>query len=313
MSKPRIGFIGIGVMGAPMAGHLAKAGYALTLHDIIYEKAERVSEVHKGVRVAQAPRAVAEASDIVITMLPSGKYVREVSLGDSGLIDGFQAGALLLDTSSCEPWLTIETAKALAEKGVDMVDAPVSGALSGAQSAELVFMVGGEKGPVMRVSPLLQIMGKQVFHLGPLGAGHTMKCINNLLSALIFMVTTEGLTIGKQYGLDPNVMTDVLNLSTGGSWISQTQIRQRVTNRKFDDSFRLDLMVKDIGIAMELASSQGLPLPLSALGHQLWKAAGRYVKKGSNISYLVQWIEHMTGVEITSGSGRWPQPDSIME
>ncbi|MDB4443850.1 NAD(P)-dependent oxidoreductase [bacterium] len=302
MSRPRIGFIGIGVMGAPMSGHLAKAGYALTLCDIIRAKAEGVAEVHEGVRVAEAPRAVAEASDIVITMLPSGKYVREVALGDAGLIEGFQSGALLLDTSSCEPWLTIETAKALAEKGVDMVDAPVSSALAGAQSAELVFMVGGEKGPVGRISPLLQIMGKQVFHLGPLGAGHAMKCINNLLSALIFMATTEGLTIGKKFGLDPDVMTDVLNVSTGGSWISQTQIRQRITSRKFDDAFRLDLMVKDVGIAMELANSQGLPLPLSALGHQLWKAAGRYVKEGSNLSYLVQWIEHMTGIEITPGS-----------
>ena len=302
MSKPSIGFIGIGVMGAPMSGHLAKAGYALTLHDVIPAKAEKVAELHEGVQVAGKPRAVAEASDIVITMLPSGKYVQEVALGDAGLIEGFQSGALLLDTSSCEPWLTIETAKALAEKGVDMVDAPVSGALAGAQAGELVFMVGGAKGPVGRISPLLEIMGKQVFHLGPVGAGHAMKCVNNLLSALIFMATTEGLTIGKKFGLDPDVMTDVLNVSTGGSWISQTQIKQRITSRKFDDAFRLDLMVKDVGIAMELANSQGLPLPLSALGHQLWKAAGRYVKEGSNISYLAQWIEHMTGVEITPGS-----------
>ena len=304
MSKPRLGFIGIGVMGIPMAGHLAKAGYALTLHDINRTNADKLAEANEGIRVVEAPRAVAEASDIVITMLPSGKVVREVALGDSGLIDGFQSGALLLDTSSCEPWLTIETAKSLAEKGVDMVDAPVSGARSGAESAELVFMVGGEKGSITRVSPLLQIMGKQVFHLGPVGAGHAMKCINNLCSALIFMATTEGLTIGKKFGLDPDVMTDVLNVSTGGSWISQTQIKQRITSRKFDDAFRLDLMVKDIGIAMELANSQGLPLPLSALGQHLWKAAGHYVREGSNISYLVKWIEHMTGIEITSGSGR---------
>jgi 3-hydroxyisobutyrate dehydrogenase-like beta-hydroxyacid dehydrogenase len=303
MSEPHIGFIGIGVMGAPMAGQLAKAGYALTILDVNRAAADQVASMHKGILVAETPMAVAEASDIVITMLPSGEYVREVALGDSGLIDGFRAGALLLDTTSSEPWLTVETAQALAEKKVDMVDAPVSGALAGAQAGELVFMVGGEKGPVSRVLPLLQIMGKQVFHLGPLGSGHAMKCINNLITSITFMATTEGLTIGKQYGLDPDVMTDVLNVSTGMSWISQTHIRQRITSRKFDDAFKLDLMVKDIGIAMKLANSLGLPLPLSALGQQLWKAAARYAPEGRSISDMVRWVEHMTKTEITSGSG----------
>jgi 3-hydroxyisobutyrate dehydrogenase len=303
MSKPHIGFIGIGVMGAPMSGQLAKAGYELTILDVNRTAADKVASTHKGVLVAETPKAVAEASDIVITMLPSGKYVRDVALGDSGLINGFRAGSLLLDTTSSEPWLTIETAQALAEKKVDMVDAPVSGALAGAQAGELVFMVGGEKGPVSRVLPLLEIMGRQVFHLGPLGSGHAMKCINNLITSMTFMATTEGLAIGKQYGLDPDVMTDVLNVSTGMSWISQTHIRQRITSRKFDDAFKLDLMVKDIGIAMKLASSLGLPLPLSALGQQLWKAAACYAPKGSSISDMVRWVEHMTKTEITSGSG----------
>ena len=302
MSKPHIGFIGIGVMGAPMSGNLSKAGYELTINDINRAAADQVASMHKGIRVADTPKAVAEASDIVITMLPSGEYVRDVALGDSGLIDGFRAGALLLDTTSSEPWLTIATAQALADKKVDMVDAPVSGALAGAQAGELVFMVGGEKGPVSRVSPLLQIMGKQSFHLGPLGSGHAMKCINNLITSTILMATAEGLTIGKQYGLDPDVMTDVLNVSTGMSWISQTHIKQRITSRKFDDAFKLDLMVKDIGIAMKLASSLGLPLPLSALGQQLWKASARYAPEGSSISDMVRWVEHMTKTEITSGS-----------
>jgi 3-hydroxyisobutyrate dehydrogenase len=304
MSKPHIGFIGIGVMGAPMAGHLAKAGYSLTLHDLKRALADKVAATHEGVLVVETPKAVAEVSDIVITMLPSGESVRQVALGDSGMIDGFRAGALLLDTSSSEPWLTVETAKALAEKGVDMVDAPVSGAEPGARAAELVFMVGGEKGPISRVLPLLQIMGNQVFLLGPLGAGHAMKCINNLITSITFMATAEGLTIGKQFGLDPDVMTDVLNVSTGMSWISQTHIRQRITSRKFDDAFKLDLMVKDIGIAMELASTLGLPLPLCGLGQQLWKAARRYAAEGSSISNMVHWVEHMTGTEITPGSGR---------
>lgn len=304
MSKPHIGFIGIGVMGTPMSGHLAKGGYSLTLHDINRAAAERAAAAHAGITVADTPRAVAEAADIVITMLPSGAYVREVALGDSGLIEGLRAGALLLDTSSSEPWLTLETADALGQKGVEMVDAPVSGALAGAQAAELVFMVGGTKANVKRVSPLLQIMGQQIFHLGPLGAGHAMKCINNLITAMTFMGTAEGLVMGKKFGLDPSVMTDVLNASTGGSWISKNHIGQRIISRKFDDPFRLDLMVKDIGIAMQLARSLELPVPLSALGQHLWMAADRWTEEGSSLSHMVSWVEQMTGVQITPGSGR---------
>jgi 3-hydroxyisobutyrate dehydrogenase len=302
MNKPRIGFIGIGVMGSPMAGHLAEAGYALAIHDIDRAKADALAAEHKGIVVADTPQAIGEMSDIVITMLPSGAYVREVARGNSGLITGLHTGGLLLDTSSSEPWLTVETAKALADAGIDMVDAPVSGAQIGAQTAQLVFMVGGEKEPVSRVMPLLQVMGKKVFHLGPIGAGHAMKCINNLITAMTFMATTEGLTIGKQSGLDPSIMIDVLNLSTGMSWISQTHFKQRIINRKFDDPFKLELMVKDIGIAMELAKRNGLPAQLSALGHELWKTAALHSEKGGSISNMVRWIERTTNTEITSDS-----------
>lgn len=299
MRRPRVGFIGLGVMGEPMAGHLARAGYALTVHDVDRAKADGVAAQHPGAHVAATPEMLAAASDIVITMLPSGSYVREVALGEAGLIEGFRPGSLLLDTSSCEPWLTVETAAALAARGVDMVDAPVSGALAGAQAAELVFMVGGGEGPVARVMPLLDILGKRAFHLGPAGAGHAMKCINNLITAMTFMATAEGLVIGTRFGLDPEVMTDVLNVSTGMSWISQTHIKQRIISRAFDDPFRLALMAKDVGIALELADREGLPLPLSALGRDLWKTAAREAGPGASISEMVRWVEHMTGTEIT--------------
>jgi 3-hydroxyisobutyrate dehydrogenase len=298
MNLPRIGFIGIGVMGAPMAGHLARAGYPLTIHDIDRAKSDRLVSEHEGVAVAETPRALAERSDIVITMLPSGSYVRDVVLGDSGVVRGLHKGGLLLDTSSSEPWLTIETAGVLAKNGIDMVDAPVSGAQMGAQSAQLVFMVGGEEAAVSRVMPILDVMGKKVFHLGPIGAGHSMKCINNLITAVTFMATAEGLTIGKQFGLNPNVMIDVLNVSTGMSWISQTQFKQRITNRKFDDPFKLGLMVKDIGIAVGLAKCKNLPAPLSTCGQELWREAEKFSEKGCSISNMVRWVEHMTGTQI---------------
>jgi 3-hydroxyisobutyrate dehydrogenase len=308
-ARPRVGFIGLGVMGTPMACHIAEAGYPLTVHDVEPARAERVASGRSGTQIAETPRAVARASDIVITMLPSGTYVREVALGGDGLVEGFAPGSLLLDTSSCEPWSTIETAAALAEVEVDMVDAPVSGALAGAEAAALVFMVGGRKESVARAMPLLDVLGKEVFHVGPVGAGHAMKCINNLITALTFMATAEGLIIGRRCGLDPDVMTDVLNVSTGMSWISQTHIKQRITSRAFDDPFKLELMVKDVGIALELAGRADLALPLSAEGRELWEAAERNADNGASISEVVRWLERETGVEISSGRApREPDP-----
>lgn len=297
-----IGFIGLGVMGGPMSAHLAKAGYHLVLHDVDRSRSDAAKGQSQLVTVADTPKAVAEQSDIVITMLPSGKYVSEVALGEQGLIHGLEAGTLLLDTSSSEPWLTVATARALAEKSIEMVDAPVSGARAGAEAGELVFMVGGSGDAVSRVSPLLEIMGKQWFHLGPVGSGHTMKCINNTITAMTFLATAEGLALGKKAGLDPAVMTDVLNNSTGMSWISQTHIKQRIINRAFDDPFRLELMLKDIGIAMQLAGDLELQLPLSEEGHGLWQQADNYAGKGTSVSELARWVERMTDTEISSGS-----------
>ena len=248
------------------------------------------------------PAAVAPRSDIVITMLPNGQVVQQVALGEQGLVQGLKPGALLLDTSSAEPWLTRQTAAALAERGVAMVDAPVSGAQWGAQEANLVFMVGGEAADVARVRPLLDVMGRAVFHLGALGAGHAMKCINNLITAITFSATAEGLVVGKRYGLDPAVMVDVLNESTGGSWITQNHIHQRVLSRTFDDPFKLELMLKDVGIALELARETAAPVPLSGLGQQLWQAAAHAAGPGASVSELVRWVEQQAGTPVTPGA-----------
>ena len=298
----KIGFIGLGVMGGPMSANLARAGYRLTLHDVDRSRVAAAERQSTRVTLADSPKVVAEQSDIVITMLPSGRYVSEVALGDNGLIHGFRSGALLLDTSSSEPWLTHATAQALAEKNVAMVDAPVSGARAGAEAGELVFMVGGDKDAVERVRPLLEVMGKHSFHLGAIGSGHTMKCINNSITAMTFLATVEGLTLGKKAGLDPDVMTDVLNNSTGMSWISRTHIKQRIISRKFDDPFRLALMLKDVGIATQLAADLEMSLPLLRTGHELWQKADEHAGGGSSVSELARWVEHMTHTEITGGA-----------
>lgn len=302
MEKPTIGFVGLGIMGAPMARHLAQAGYMLTVYDNQPAAVERAMADLPDVAAADSPAQVAERSQIVVTMLPNGRVVRKVALDEGGLVEGFRSGSLLLDTSSSEPWITMETARTLDKHGVSMVDAPVSGAQAGAQTATLVFMAGGDPDDLARVSPLLETMGENTFHLGPLGSGHTMKCLNNLVTAMTFMATAEVLTIGKQCSLDPAVMTDVLNVSTGGSWISETQFHQRIFSRKFDDAFKLKLMLKDIGIAMDLAQKQGIPMPLSSVGHHLWRASARHAEPDASISDMVRWVEQMTGVRLASDS-----------
>lgn len=303
--QPSVGFVGVGVMGAPMASHLHKAGYRVTVHDLDANTAKQVAKtLGDNANAADTPREVAEKSDIVITMLPNGNVVQEVTLGEHGLAKGFKPGALLLDTSSAEPWLTQQTAKRLTEHGVAMVDAPVSGAQWGAEAAELVFMVGGTTQDLERVRPLLDRMGRAVFHLGPLGAGHAMKCINNLITAITFSATAEGLVIGKAWGLDPAAMVEVLNTSTGMSWISQNHIAKRILSRSFDDPFKLELMLKDMGIAAALARETGASIPISGLGHQLWQAADRAAGPGASVSELVRWVENQSGVEITPGATR---------
>jgi 3-hydroxyisobutyrate dehydrogenase-like beta-hydroxyacid dehydrogenase len=298
-----VGFIGLGVMGSPMATHLAHAGHRLTLNDANLEAARELARTLGGESVAVAtPREVAARSDIVITMLPNGEVVQAVALGENGLLAGWRPGTLLLDTSSSQPWLTQQTAKQLAAAGIAMVDAPVSGAQWGAQEAALVFMAGGATEDLERVRPLLDRMGTSVFHLGEVGSGHAMKCINNLITAMTFSATCEGLTMGKRYGLDPAEMVRVLNVSTGMSWISKTHIEQRILSRTFDDPFKLELMLKDIGIANALARETETSAPISALGQQLWMAASRFAGPGASVSELGRWVEQQSGTVIEPGA-----------
>jgi 3-hydroxyisobutyrate dehydrogenase len=306
--QPKVGFLGLGVMGMAMAEHLAAAGYSLTVYDIDSAPLHRLKASRPGAVVAGNPKQVAAASDVVITMLPSGREVRDAVLGADGLLEGFARGSLLLDTSSSEPWYTREIAAALGRIGVAMVDAPVSGAEMGALTAELVFMVGGDSESVKRVSPLLEVLGSKIFHLGPTGCGHVMKSINNLITAITFMATAEGLIIGTANDLDPAVMNAVLNASTGMSWITQMHIAQRILSRRFDDPFKLDLMVKDVNIALRIADDSQIHPKLATAAGELWREIQGRVPKGDSVSALVRTLEDDYHVQIKSGTSKNPLP-----
>jgi 3-hydroxyisobutyrate dehydrogenase-like beta-hydroxyacid dehydrogenase len=294
----RIGFIGLGVMGGAMAGHLAKGGHTLTFYDLAPEASRKAARRHKGARAVRTPREVAQASEVAFTMLPEGNAVRECVFGADGLAAGFEPGSILVDTSSAEPWLTRDTAERLAEQDVAMIDAPVSGASEGARAAALVFMCGGEAAALKKVRPLLALMGRHVFHLGPVGSGHAMKTVNNLATALTALGTAEAMLIGKAYGLKPSAMLDVINVSTARSFISEVRMGPQVIERRFDDAFKLALMLKDVSIANKLADEHALGVPVSALGEQLWRAANAALGDGACIMDIVRWCERTTGVEL---------------
>jgi 3-hydroxyisobutyrate dehydrogenase-like beta-hydroxyacid dehydrogenase len=295
-----LGFIGLGVMGSRMLRNLANGGHKSVIYDID-AAAMKKAAADAGAETAGSPREVAAASEIVITMLPNGEVVREVSFGADGLAQGFRPGAMLLDTSSAEPWITREIAARLAEQKVDMVDAPVSGAEEGARTATLVFMCGGSDAALARARPLLELMGKHVFHVGPLGAGHTMKAINNVTTALSFLCTAEALLIGKSYGLNARAMLDVMNVSTGYSFATQNRFLQDVITRRFKDQFKLDLMLKDMGIARQLAEAHGLPAPMSELGRERWRRAVEMLGPGAVTTEIVRYVEQEMGVELKDG------------
>lgn len=289
-----IGFIGTGRMGAEMARHLARGGHELILLDADREACAALA-AELGAHHAKTAAEVGAGSEIVVLMLPDGKVVRRIVTGPDGLAGGLGGGALVVDCTSAEPWLTEETARAVEATGATMIDAPVSGAVWGARDGDLVFMVGGDPADVERARPLFDLMGRAVFHLGPLPSGHRMKCINNAITSATMAATTEGLLMGKAAGLDPRAMIDVLNESTGGSWVARTHYNKRIFNRAFDDPFKLELMLKDVGICTGLAEALGVPAPMMDLTRQMWTEADRAAGPGQSVSEYVRWAEKRAG------------------
>ena len=301
MTQPTIGFIGIGTMGRPMAGWVAQAGFPLQVYDTD-QRAAADFATEAGAAVAGSARALAEACTIVITMLPKGSDVRAVALGADGLADGFADDGVLIDMSSSEPSGTVALAAELAGRGVAMIDAPVSGGRAKAVDGTLTLMVGGADEIVASCRPVLEAMGGEIFHTGGVGSGHAVKAINNLMNAAGLLIGAEALLIGKRFGLDPDIVLDVLNVSTGMNHATLHKFRQRVFSRDFDSGFALDLMVKDLGIALGLAEETGTAAPFAALCRETWQAAQHDLEPGQDQIELVRWLERNAGTELTVGA-----------
>ena len=272
-----VAFIGLGRMGRPMTANLAKAGFILRVMDRSADAVRDVLALHAATAFA-TPREAAEGSDVLITMLPTGRDVREVLLGRTpedpdAARKGLRPGSLVVDMSSSAPLLTRETGQHLAADGVTMLDAPVSGGVPRARDGTLAIMIGGEPDAVERVRPLLAVLGSKIFIIGPLGSGHAMKALNNYVSAAGLAAAAEALLVGRRFGLDPVIMTDVLNASTGRNNSTENKLKQHILSGTFASGFSLNLMAKDLATAVELAKDLGVPMPLAERCVRLWKEA----------------------------------------
>jgi len=270
----RVGFIGIGTMGTPMAANLVRKGFAVTLHDVASGRAAQVAQ-ELGCAATESLAGLGDC-EFVVTMLPDGKVVQDVLTRADGqaLLKALKPGAVCIDMSSAEPLLTRETGAVLAEHGITLVDAPVSGARTRAEAGTLAIMIGCGSAEVLeKVTPVLSAMGGKLFVLGGLGNGHAMKAINNIIAGSTMIAVAEGLTLGEQFGLDPKTMVDVLNDSTGRSFVTELVAKEHVIPRRFATGFALGLIAKDVRIAADLGDDIGLDLPLFRQARERFAAA----------------------------------------
>ncbi len=270
----RVGFIGIGNMGSLMAGNLVKKGFDVAIFDVDAERMARFGQEY-GCRLAGKLLDLA-VNDVIVTMLPTGQIVRQVLLGGAkgGLAGALKPGTIVIDMSSSEPLGTQKLGAALAKRQLVLIDAPVSGGVARAQTGKLTIMIGAnDAAAVERVRPLLLGMGESLFQTGPLGSGHAIKALNNFVAATCFAATAEAILIGERFGLDPATIVDIMNLSTGRNFMTETAMKDQVLNQRFASGFSVGLLAKDVKIAADLGEGVGMDAPVLKLVADRWAAA----------------------------------------
>ena len=281
----RVGFVGLGHMGVPMTRRLVAAGHEVRGYDTSAEARERVGEA-----AVESLADAAAGAEVVVLMLAASSVVRQVAL-DDGLLGSVEPGGMVVDMGSSDPTQTRELAMLAASRGIGYVDAPVSGAVVGAEAGSLTIMFGGSAEELARCGPLFDALGKKVVHAGPVGAGHALKALNNLLSATNFLITLEAVAAGKRFGLDPGVMVDAINDSTGRSWATEHKVPQFVTPRSYTSGFAMRLMVKDIKTARELAHGTDSPFELGDASVALWERAAEALPDEADHTEIAEWLD----------------------
>jgi 2-hydroxy-3-oxopropionate reductase len=293
----KVGFIGLGIMGKPMAKNLMQAGYEFAVHNRSPEKAQELAR--EGATAAESPREIAGQSDIIITMLPDSRDVREILVGEGGVLEGIEEGALVVDMSTISPVVTEELAAAIGEKGASMLDAPVSGGDVGAIEGALSIMVGGSEADFERAKPLFEVMGKTVTHAGPTGAGQVTKACNQIVTALTIEAVSEALVLGSKGGVAPEKILDVLSGGLAYNKIMEVK-REKLLSHAFEPGFRAELHHKDLGIALAAGREYGVALPVTAIVDQMLLSMKRKGWGGEDHSALLKVIEDLSQHETGS-------------
>jgi 2-hydroxy-3-oxopropionate reductase len=295
MPEQTVGFIGLGIMGGPMAANLMRAGYPLVVHNRTRAKEEDLAA--DGAERASSPREVASRSDVVITMLPDSPDVEAVYLGEEGVIAGAREGQLLIDMSSAAPAVARAVSDAARDLGADALDAPVSGGDVGAREGTLSIMVGGSDDAFKRAQPLFDVLGKTVVHLGPAGAGQTGKACNQILVAVTIEAVSEALVLASKAGVDPARLLDVLSGGLAGNRVMEVR-RRNFLEHDFTPGFKLELHHKDLGIALRTARELGVYVPTTAIVDQMLAALKAAGDGGLDHSALLKVIEQASAHEI---------------
>jgi 3-hydroxyisobutyrate dehydrogenase len=298
----KIGFIGLGNMGKPMALNLVRSGYPLTVHDLNPKPVEELATA--GASTANCPREVAEKSEVVITMLTSSPNVEQVMFGSDGVLEGLKQGATIIDMSTIDPIVTRKVAAAAAEKGLEMLDAPVSGAPLKAANGTLSIMVGGEKEVFEEYKDILQVMGEKIFHVGDVGMGEVVKLANNLVGGICGLAVCEGFLFGTRLGADPKTLFEVMSASSANCWFLQTRvpypnvIPESPANKDFPPGFTADLMAKDLGLILSAAEATKTPLLAGALARQIVEAARTSGLGSKDWSVISKVIRRLAGEDV---------------
>lgn len=299
MAKDRIGFIGLGIMGRPMAMNLLRAGYELTVWNRTASKMADL--VDAGAGAADSPAAVAAISDTVISIVSDSPDVEQVVLGSGGVIESARPGLLYIDMSTISPRVAREVAARLAQEGAEMLDAPVSGGDKGAVEGTLSIMVGGEVAAFQRARPMLEVMGKTITHLGPVGSGQAAKLCNQVVCVLNILATCEGLMLASRSGLDLKTLLSAITQGAAGSWMLEN-LGPKMAERDFAPGFLVGLQQKDLRLVLEAAAELDLPLPGTSLVHTLFRAVEASGGRGLGTQALVTAIETLAGHEIQKTS-----------
>lgn len=274
MTIKTVGFIGIGNMGRPMSANLVKGGYTVLLYDLDARRAQSAAN-DIDAKAAGTLAELGRQADAIVTMLPTGKEVRACLLESEGgaLVNALPKGAIVIDMSSADPVGSRQTHADLAKRGIAFVDAPVSGGVPRATDGTLAIMIGGEPAAITAAKPVLAKMGTRLFEVGGPGNGHAMKALNNFVAGTGFIAVAEAVLVGQRFGLDPAVMIDVMNASTGKNFNTENVAKQHLISRQFASGFALGLLAKDVGIAADLSAAIGVDSPLTRLSSALLREA----------------------------------------